>query len=401
MSVFYVPSSQLVVVPQGLAAVAQQLVAETGALDSIDNDVPGAEAVSYDALDDVPELIGPLVDVRAEPQGPPIRMEDLRNPNFYGDVQGSGFETQRAFVQNLLCRKPPERRALQEFALECDAVEEVVLESAESMQDIKGEDIDSLSYQLGTLALLSNFDHEFLKIQAAAATFLRGLAFTRSEADSPENAYLLLTLAASKFARANLDGAAAISHRLGMLAASGYINTVLDNRYVINYLVSSAMSGRNATPLGGDYLYALYYSKRAEDFERMQGLLLYSGKVQEAQGMVEEAVRAYVASLWVFFNNKPVTVEMCDRAIAALGLVRVLMPQYEAQITELIERLVGASVVSNRTYYLDRAMDYERAARAQIRGEPELVKLFEMSARVHEKHDRLVEIARGERDEEV
>lgn len=374
--VFVPPSTRLVQIPDGFSQAVQPMVSAAGAMGSIATGLSDLTTISFDQLDNVPEFVGPLIDIGAESSAAELSIEQLLAPDFYERLHGSGFEAQRQFVQGLLSRALPDQDLIHELYLKCVACREAVSDLGTLAQHMKGEDRAMASCRLEMLAAAYYFDGDFLQTQKATVEFLRGLAFSDAETEIPDAKYLLMTSAARSFSNANLDGAAAISHRIGMLCSPEHAASQVEMRCIINYLGSSMMSGRNASPLGEAYLYALYYSKEAGDFDRMQGLFLHSGKVHNARGLVGEALRAYMASLWAFLQSESKTVRMRDGAIAALKMIGRLKPQHESRVSQLAGDLQDAETVSDIDYYIDKAMQFEHAGRAIANGKPKLDDLY-------------------------
>lgn len=312
---------QSIIIPAGFAATVKPAVAASGALTNIASGDKNIPDISYNDLDRVPKIVGPLLDLDVGKKGPPITQKEILGDDIYVGLEGSGFDRQRAFLQTLAGRRLPSYGEL-------DSYKFGIHESAEKI---------ALYY--ATINFL-----ESLLLETARASVKMVAGFLKQEAYSDENfkamkflprelgnhAYKSFGHASDYFETVGLYGAVAI---LQDFRTRDSEDKNPDNS---RYFLKALESGKDGMSLGAAYLYGLYSAKNstylngyfsatnAEEAEMwgiMQRLFMHAGKVHEKEGAYDNATRAYLAGVWAFAKQESVQMELIELAIEALNAI--------------------------------------------------------------------------------
>lgn len=291
MSGFTMPGTQaiqLVAIPAGFAQAIDPFVKASGALDHIATGDEAIDDISYDDIDNVPKILGPLVDLDVEPKGPMLTEEEIMGEDLYAGLEGSGFEEQRTFLQDLAYRKLP---PIDEF----------------------------WKYREG---LIQRKDWKSHEIALATISYLKYLAQYRS----PYRNSFDFFPSAKRFSDASLFGAAAMMHDIKLrIQDTKNAESETVNRFITsNTFLNALQAEQDRRYLGAAYLYGLHYAKISGIWAAMQQLFAHAGAVHEAAGSTDAADKAYWASLWTFANKKKVSLQDRDMAVQALETIERL-----------------------------------------------------------------------------
>lgn len=288
-------SENLLQVPLGLQIAAGEIANFTDALETIDTGDSDIEPISYEDIERVPEIIGPLIDTAVERSGPLLTENEIFGASLYDGLEGSGFEAQRSFLQGLVERQPPPITSLDRMMEELEARNEVADESVEH----------------GTIS------------------FLKGLqAEGKIAIESFRNASMAFNISELKSASAICDYLDARSSSESMSGKYGANILDLIEAGTAASFFDALEEDPDETLLGPLYLYGLHYGSHSptSDFF-LTRLFRRSGSAHELMGKTDAAVRAYAASVLFFSKIIQVPPLFYRQAIASLDRIAKLDPK--------------------------------------------------------------------------